>query len=176
MESDLPQAHHTRKKFRPNKTLLIVIIVIIILLAGGYIYYSRKLAARNSHIPTHRRKVDLSVLKQTPAPLTNQQKQQLADGTSTTTKQKIFYVTGGNFYFTPNKITVNQGDNVKILFNDVSGFHDFVIDDLRVRTPMVRPGQFVVASFTGDKKGAYEFYSSLPGQREQGMKGTLIVQ
>ncbi len=176
MENELTQTHH--KKGRLNKKLLLATIVIAVLFfAGGY-YFMRKLTAHTAlgtSIKEHR-KFDMSVLRQTPAPLTDKQKQQLSAGTSTTTKEKRFYVTGGNFYFTPNTITVNQGDNVKILINDINGFHDFTIDALHVRTTVIRAGQFAVASFTADKRGTYEFYSSLPSDRQLGMKGTLVVQ
>lgn len=113
---------------------------------------------------------------QTPAPLTDKQIQQLSAGTSTATTEKRFYITGGNFFFTPNTITVNQGDNVKLVFNNINGFHDFVINELGVKTTAIHAGQFVTASFTAAAKGTYVFYSDVPTDNQSGMKGTLIVQ
>jgi plastocyanin len=56
------------------------------------------------------------------------------------------------------------------------GIHDFVIDAFHVRTPVLAPGMPRGVTFTADKKGTYEFYSSIAQDRQLGMKGTLIVQ
>jgi len=177
MESELPQTNN--KKIPFTKTHFIVSISIVVLLIGVGMYYHQQKTAKHtvlSDTTTKQKKADLNMLKQSPAPLTNKQKKQLAEGTATATKDKVFYITAGNFYFTPNRITVNQGDHVSIVLSNRDGFHDFVIDALHVRMPVIRQGQFTTARFTADKKGTYEFYCSLPGHKEQGMKGTLIVQ
>src|SRR5207248_1619757 len=38
---------------------------------------------------------------------------------------KTFTVSGQNFSFSPNTLTVNKGDKVKITFTNSGGFHDF---------------------------------------------------
>lgn len=53
--------------------------------------------------------------------------------------------------------------------------HDFVIDELDVRSEMLAAGQSdsVVVNAPA---GEYEYYCSVPGHREAGMVGTLIAE
>ncbi len=118
----------------------------------------------------------MKTMKQTPAPLSTEQKQQLEQGTATASKEKEFNITAGDFYFTPNKITVNKGDTVTFTITNKSGIHDLTLDEFHVRTPILLPGVPFKVTFIADKAGTYEYYSSAPRQKELGMKGILIVQ
>ncbi len=171
-----------QKTGRLNKAFLILLpIAVVFLVSGGlYLSQSRKaakhvLGAPNTNTGTQHALRPLGNML-TPIPLNNRQKQQLAQGTSTTTKKKLFEITCGNYYFTPNSITVNQGDMVTIMFFNLLGIHDFVIDSLHVKAPVLRPGLPGVVTFTVDKKGTYEFTSSIAQDRRLGMKGTLVVR
>ncbi len=181
MDNEPANAPQEKRKSRTSKMLFMVIpaIAILLLVGGLYYYFQAKTTTKHvlSRATTKSQQVAAPLMRpQTPAPLRDIQKKQLAEGTSTTTNKKLFEVTGGNFYFTPNKITVNQGDKVTIIFFNRFGTHDFMIDALHVRTPQAPPGLPVVATFTAAKKGTYEFYSNYPQDRDRGMKGTLIVQ
>ncbi len=97
-------------------------------------------------------------------------------GTNTTaTAVKEFTVNGGNFYFKPATITVKLGDTVKINFVNDAGTHDFVIDELGVRTPRIAGGQSASVQFVANKAGSFEYYCSVGEHRSMGMKGTLVV-
>lgn len=158
-----------------NKHLIIPIVVICILVAF-YVYQVSKSAFHQQSSSPASVKEDTLTKAMTPPPLSNRQKQQLEEGKSTATNEKMFYITMGNYYFTPNKITVNEGDRVAIVFTNNLGSHDFVIDGLSVRSQIILPGQITVINFTADKKGTYTFYSSLTRDKQHGMKGTLVVQ
>jgi uncharacterized cupredoxin-like copper-binding protein len=82
----------------------------------------------------------------------------------------------GNTYFKPDKVTASPPGIIEIKVKNVeSGVHDLVIRDI--------PGFQVEVSGEGDvasgkvklAKGKYEFYCSIPGHEEAGMKGTLTV-
>jgi plastocyanin len=77
---------------------------------------------------------------------------------------------------TPDKITVNKGDTVTFIITNKKGIHDLTLNEFHVRTPILLPGAPFKVTFTADKAGSFEYYSSAPRQRELGMKGTLIVQ
>ena len=64
----------------------------------------------------------------TPPVISSQQTLQIAQGTEKTSTQKTFNITGGNFYFVPNKITVNKGDTVTLVMTNAGGFHNINID------------------------------------------------
>jgi uncharacterized cupredoxin-like copper-binding protein len=57
--------------------------------------------------------------------------------------------------------------------NDTTG-HSFDIDELGLHVSMP-PGQPALALFTAPAPGAYTFYCAVPGHRQAGMVGTLVV-
>ena len=89
---------------------------------------------------------------------------------------KAFTLEAGMFYFSPNAITVNKGDKVKITLKNVSGTHDFVIDEFNARTSQTKAGETATVEFTADKTGSFEYYCSVGNHRQQGMVGTLTVK
>lgn len=88
---------------------------------------------------------------------------------------KEFNLEAGSFYFTPNKITVNQGDTVKVTIHNVGGTHDWVIDEFNARTDVTQTGDTASTTFVADKAGTFEFYCSIDSHRAKGMVGTLTV-
>ena len=90
--------------------------------------------------------------------------------------ENSFQVEGGSFYFEPNIIRVKAGEPVTITLNSVDMMHDFVIDELDVRTSVLQAGSSETITFTPTEPGEYEFYCSVGSHRAQGMVGTLIVE
>lgn len=88
---------------------------------------------------------------------------------------KEFTVVGTNYAFSPNTITVNKGDNVRIIFKDADGVHNLVINGYDLTTNVITGGQDTI-EFVADKTGQFEFYCSVGSHRDLGMTGTLIVQ
>lgn len=88
---------------------------------------------------------------------------------------KEFTIEGGMFYYAPDQITVRKGDTVRIVFNNVEGFHDFVIDEFEVATPQINAGNQAVVEFVASETGQFEFYCSVGNHRAQGMVGVLTV-
>lgn len=89
--------------------------------------------------------------------------------------KKEFTVTGKNFSFTPNALTVKRGDSVKITFKNAGGTHDFKIDEFAVATKRIGTGEQESIEFIADKTGSFEYYCSVGSHRTMGMKGTLTV-
>jgi len=90
--------------------------------------------------------------------------------------ENVIEVEGGSFYFKPNEIRVKAGETVTIKLNSADMMHDFVIDELDVRTEIVQGGSSGSVTFTPTEPGEYEFYCSVSNHRAQGMVGTLIVE
>lgn len=88
----------------------------------------------------------------------------------------FFTISGGNYYYDINDITVKEGDIVTINFRSEDGFHDWVIDEFDAATNKISTGQDTNITFTADKKGTFEFYCSVGNHRAQGMVGTLTVE
>ncbi len=83
----------------------------------------------------------------------------------------------GNTFFEPKQVSSPEAGVIDIdLKNIESGIHDLVIRDV--------PGFQIEVSGEGDqvskkvdlKAGKYEFYCTIPGHEEAGMKGTLTVK
>lgn len=89
---------------------------------------------------------------------------------------KTFTVSEGNFFFNPSEIRVKKGDKVKINFNDADGMHDFVIDELNLKTKRINAGEDATVEFTADTVGQYAFYCSVGQHRVNGMEGKFIVE
>ncbi len=91
------------------------------------------------------------------------------------TATKEFTVSGQDFSLTPNSITVQKGDEVKIVFKNTQGFHDLTIDRYGLATKRFQSPGEAVLEFTADKTGVFQYYCSVGGHRSMGMVGKLIV-
>lgn len=98
------------------------------------------------------------------------------DKDATSASVKEFTISGQNFSFTPNKLSVKKGDRVKITFQNTAGFHDLVIDGYGVATKHTQAPDTEVLEFIADKAGTFEYYCSVGSHRSMGMFGTLIVE
>lgn len=101
--------------------------------------------------------------------------------TNTTTNDpnsavKSFTVDASNFAFSLKEMKVKQGDRVRIVFNNQSGFHDWKIDEFDAATKQLQAGQSETVEFVADKTGTFEYYCSVGQHRAMGMKGNLIVE
>ena len=85
-------------------------------------------------------------------------------------------VKGGDYYFKPNEIRVKKGQPVTVTLTSAEGFHNFVIDEFKVKTKVINDRESIAVTFTPDKTGTFEFYCSIGHHREMGMKGNLIVE
>ena len=78
-------------------------------------------------------------------------------------------------WFSLKEISVKKGDVVRIKVTNIKGLHDFNIDEYGIKkaTPL---NQEVIIEFTADKVGEFEYYCSMPGHRQAGQFGKLIVK
>jgi len=174
-----------------SKTFHVIYIIIILVLLGviGYLHFhnasqqkvqammtANRSAMTGPMMPSKNGKGGMNMMAVTPPPLSDQQNQQLTEGTSKSATQKTFNITAGNFYFVPNKITVNKGDKVTFNVTNAGGVHDLVIDELGVKTPIAKTATTETYTFTASKTGSFVYYCSVPGHRKKGMWGTLTVQ
>lgn len=77
-----------------------------------------------------------------------------------------------SYIYDPEFIEVERGEVVTINFQN-SGIHTFTIDELGINESL--RGSSVTVEFTPDEIGTFEFYCSIPGHKERGMMGELIV-
>jgi len=90
---------------------------------------------------------------------------------------KSFAVSGTEFAFSPNTLTVNKGDTVKVSFTNNGNYpHNFMITELNVQGKTISPGQSDTVTFTANKAGTFQYFCSVPGHKDKGMVGTITVQ
>lgn len=88
-----------------------------------------------------------------------------------------FTITGTNFEFSEENITVQEGQTVRITFINGGGMHDFVIDEFDgARTAVIQSGEQETIEFVADQSGSFTFYCSVGQHRALGMEGTLVVE
>ncbi|MBI4101479.1 MAG: cupredoxin domain-containing protein [Candidatus Nealsonbacteria bacterium] len=87
-------------------------------------------------------------------------------------------VSASEFSFSPSSIIVKAGERVKIIFqNNGNVPHNLVIDGLGVGTKIIGSGKTETVEITAPSTpGTHAFYCSIPGHRESGMEGSLIVE
>lgn len=99
-----------------------------------------------------------------------------APQTSDTEEVKAFAVSGNEFSFVPNVITVKKGERVKVSFTNTGKYpHNFVVDELGVKSETINTGATTDTTFVASKVGSFPFYCSVGTHREKGMVGTITV-
>jgi plastocyanin len=175
-----------------NKVFFAIIIALVVVIAGLFYYFQTRIAAIQSGVkkaenaqtmnksPKEKEggkmAPGMSMSAVTPPVVSDQQKEQIALGESASTKVKTFNITGANFFFVPNKITVNKGDKVTLVMTNAGGFHNIALDEFGVKSPMAKSGEAVSVTFTASKSGSFIYYCDVPGHRAKGMWGTLTVK
>ena len=84
-------------------------------------------------------------------------------------------VTVKEYTFAPKTITTEAGAKQVTITNAGALEHTFVIDALKVKSPVIKPGQSVTITLNL-KKGTYQVYCDVPGHQEVGMVATLTVK
>ncbi|MFZ6035285.1 MAG: cupredoxin domain-containing protein [Patescibacteria group bacterium] len=90
--------------------------------------------------------------------------------------ENVLTVEGSNFKFVPDTLTVKKGQKTRLVFKNMQGMHDFKVDELGIKTEILKTGGEQSVEFTADKSGTFEFYCSVGSHRAMGMKGTLVVE
>lgn len=91
----------------------------------------------------------------------------------------VITVEGTEFAFNPHEVTVKKGEEVTIIFENVGNIaHNLGIGAFGVRTDTIlriRDGTDEI-TFTPTKTGTFPFWCAVPGHRDAGMEGNLIVK
>ncbi len=83
---------------------------------------------------------------------------------------KTITLDASRWQYSPNSVTVNKGDHVKIIINNKDTIHGISIPDYGING-------IDSVEFIADKVGTFEFYCpTMCGEGHRDMKGTLIVQ
>jgi plastocyanin len=99
---------------------------------------------------------------------------QIADGASARSRHGDLVVSAKGVRFSPTQLRVANGELRARVKNRDLFWHTFTIDslgvDLRIPVGATRTVAFEAPA------GRYEFYCRIPGHKQAGMKGTLVVR
>jgi len=183
-----------RPQTKKSLTIIIVLVIIIGIAIIGFVALSNKNnlepSSNNVNQPSSTNQPDDNanpqainkpVLGQTNQNAnanqnTNNNQNANSNSQENETPEKTFTVIGRSYSFTPAEIRVAKGDKVKIIFQNVEGFHDWTIDEFNAKTPQISAGQTATVEFIADRIGQFEYYCSVGTHRQMGMKGNLIVE
>ena len=150
-----------------NKVLIAIIVIIVAALGAGGIFLLKGTdKADQSANPTEGSLVPVTIQKGDSGAALPQSEPKRYFQTITIDSQ--------SFFFKPDLFRVKAGEKATVTV-DSHGNHTFTIDELKINVKTA-DGKKTQFSFTPKKKGAFHYYSSVPGDREAGMQGTLIVE
>ncbi len=144
-----------------------IVVVLVLVIAGWWMFSSQKNAAMTpAATPTPEATAPTTV------PVVTSSSSSAAMMATNEIK-----VSGGDFTFTPSKLTAKKGEKVKITFQNTGKFpHNLMVDKLGVGTKTVGPGESDSVEFTADTAGTFAIFCSVDSHRQKGMEGTLTVQ
>ena len=91
---------------------------------------------------------------------------------------RVIEVDASSFEFDPDTITIDAGEDVAIELKSSDAFHDFEVRGSEHAGHVVgaNSGDTAKGGLMIDKPGRYEFFCSVSGHENAGMKGTLVVR
>ena len=101
----------------------------------------------------------------------------VATSTEQSVQSETITISGSEFKYEPAAISAKVGQSVTVTYTNTGKYpHNFVVDELGIKSQTIKPGETETFTFIPSKAGTFAFYCSLPNHREKGMVGTLSVQ
>lgn len=169
-----------------STVIMTVVGALILAIVGfGYLYSSQNPAMKNQDAqvqeqPIQNNQANDAVEKNTQDEALptgeNAEASNAETSEAETAEVKTINMEAGAFYYLPAEIKVKKGEKVKIVFTSKDMMHDFNVDELNIKSPIVKSGQTAEFEFTADKVGTFEYYCSVGQHKAQGQIGKLIVE
>lgn len=153
---------------------IIIGLVAVLIIGGGAFMMSKKGTSDMLYVTEKKNEYPL------PAPVIPSAGVSVMPAASTSTASTVKEFTMTAYYdekgkwFSLKEISVKKGDTVRIKITNTKGMHDFVIDELGIKSELPLDKETIV-EFTADKVGDFVYYCSMKGHREGGQWGTLKV-
>ena len=84
-------------------------------------------------------------------------------------------IQASNFEFSPERLTVQQREEIALRLHSEDSSHNFAIDGLGLVAD-VGGGETATARLRIDEPGKYTYFCTIPGHRDGGMEGTITVR
>ena len=161
-----------------GKALLWVIVIgVLVALVGGFFLFSSSNSKVSEGIVVVDKSDSQATVETNDELTTDTTATDSSTGQDTVPVQEIkeFDIIAKQWTFSPNPITVNEGDKVILNIESIDVTHGFVLSAFSV-SERLTPGQTTKVEFTADKKGTFSFFCNVfCGSGHGSMRGTLIV-
>lgn len=113
-----------------------------------------------------------------PAPVTQEQPSSTPETTAIAPdgEVQVINLEAGSFYYKPDSLKFKKGQKVRLVISSVSMMHDFNIDELNVRSPIIKSGDTGTVEFVASQVGTFQYYCSVGQHRQNGQMGTLTIE
>jgi plastocyanin len=172
-----------------QKNLIIIAVVVVLLLVGGSIFaFMNKGATTSSSSSSSSSSSQVSS-----AALASVASTAMSAGQTTSTAQSTvasaassaaasqgvvnYSIEISNYKFAPAELQAKPGQTLHLTIMDKAGSHDFVAPALNISSGIFTPGETKVIDVVIPQNAAseYEFFCSVSGHKEMGMKGKIVV-
>jgi plastocyanin len=96
-------------------------------------------------------------------------------GGAPTANARTVDIEASNFHFAPGRIEIGTGKEIALTLTSEDGPHDFAVDGLGLVAD-VSGGGTTTHRLRIDTPGTYTFFCTIPGHRDGGMEGSLVVK
>lgn len=138
---------------------LVIGVLVVVVVIGGYLYMQDSSSDMKESSET----------STTPKPTTTSMNSEVKEFTTTA------YYDDKGVWFSLKEMRVKVGDTVRVKATNTKGMHDFTVDEFGVNE-VLPLNQEVTIEFVANKKGEFVFYCSVPGHRDKGQWGKLLVE
>lgn len=160
-----------------NKTSTILVIafaLIVLALVIGVVF----ILTQSANIPINVQTPPPTEQIPVNPPPSNTQDEEISEKNETVSQIAEYTIELRDNFFSLTNLTANAGDIIRINLDGRGSGHDFVIDELNVRSNILFNGQKQTLEFQIPENSSgqsYEFYCSVNNHRLMGMVGTLTV-
>ena len=161
---------------KQNSMMMIVGIIVVIAVIGGYMVM-RNGSSEQAENTENR---EGTAIEESSEKMEGETESIEAEGayTGVVDEQgvRVIDVEAGSFYYKPNVMKVKKGETVRIVLKAVSMMHDFNIDELGVKLPIVTDGDSGTIEFVAGEVGTFEYYCSVGQHRANGQVSMITVE
>ena len=161
---------------KQNSMMMIVGIVVVIAVIGGYMLMRNGSSEQAENTESMEGTVAEESSEQMEGETELMEEEGAYAGVVDEQGVRVIDVEAGSFYYKPNVMKVKKGETVRMVMNSVSMMHDFNIDELGVKLPIVKDGDSGMIEFVAGEVGTFEYYCSVGQHRANGQVGMISVE
>lgn len=159
-----------------SKNTLLVIGLFVI---AGVVAASQLMGKNAGQVPSENTMMEASPLVESSpvaSPVGDSMMEKKVAGDEAMSDVMVIEMEAGAFYYKPDMIKVKKGQKVQVVFKSVDMMHDFNVEELNIKSEVVKSGDTATFEFVANEVGTFEYFCSIGQHRANGQTGTLVVE